>query len=265
MISTVGDSRDLVVLDAAGEETRRIASAYALRSAADGSAVAFVTAEFELDGTQKPGTTVYLRDNSSGALRSLRIAGAYDPAVHAVVGSTVYLSYKSSPTDSDGGLLRKWVAGSTRTTRVAAVPWPTAVSGDGELAATLLSVTEAGSCSALVDLAAGKQRWQTCRNQVHEFAPDLSTVLAQPAYLDGYAYGDLTILDSRDGTMVRQWNAESIMAERFEDSDHVLMVVEQGRQSAIVRCTITTGACELARPLVTGTQNDGNARYGLAN
>jgi len=240
-IRHIGDSNPLEVLDADGRTTREFADVRDLRVSADGSTLGFVTAEFTESGSTKPGTTVYHRA-ASGTFRSLRIPTAYDAQVHAVIGTTVYLSYESSPTDNNGGELRSWVAGSSRTTRVATVPWPTALSGDGELAATLRSMTDFGSCSALVEVSGGNERWDTCDHQVREIAPD-----------------------ARTGALLRDWNGVPVLAQRYEDADHVLLIAEDDGKSAIVRCTISTGNCELARPLVTGTSMEGTDKYRLTS
>lgn len=263
VLHALDEAGGLSLLDAEGNEVRAFDNGNRLRSSRDGSAIAFAVPAGTPVGPQKAGATLYHRDNSSGTLRSLRLQSGYDLRIHAVIGDAVYFSYRPKES-ADHGVLRKWIAGSSQSTRVTTVPWPSAVSDDGSIAATLRSISDSGSCSALVDVADGSERWRTCKNQLVEIAPDNGTVLGDDAYSDGYAPLKISLLDSRNGTLLREWRG-LFTEQRYEDSDHVLLVAEQDGKSAIVRCTISTGSCELATPVVTGTGDQGTARYQLGS
>ena len=117
------------------------------------------------------------------------------------------------------------------------------------------------SCSALVNTATGEGRWKTCDYQVEQISRDRRTVLAGPAYADGYAALQVSVLDAGSGKLLRQWEGLPFIRSVIEDNEHVLTLAEQNGKSAIVRCAIRTGKCELATRLVNGTGQDGGRRF----
>ncbi|MEU0092726.1 hypothetical protein [Kribbella sp. NPDC006257] len=78
-----------------------------------------------------------------------------------------------------------------------------------------------------------------------------SDVLGSGARWSTYAWtpGDPKALDRRSGRLLREWMG-CFRSAAPEDEDHLLMVASAGRgKSAIVRCTVSTGDCELATPV----------------
>ena len=142
------------------------------------------------------------------------------------------------------------------------------MSSDLQLAAGITSLSDDGSCSALVELASGKKRWNTCEYIVDGIDAGSSFALGGPAYSDGYGMGLFAALDLKNGKAIRQWsgvNALSIMDTVQEDADNILVLAEQNNKTAIARCTPKTGTCELALPLKNGTGQDNNRPYFLGS
>jgi hypothetical protein len=230
-----------------------------VRSSADGITSAY---DIQADGDSGPGpVTLTWRDNDTGKTASLPLRGIVSAQVLAVDGSTVY--YDASTADSESALYR-WTAGEPAAKRIGSVPRPTAVSPDGKLAASLLSISDGGSCSALLDTSSGARRWRTCDYQVDEVRADRDYVVGGPAYRDGYADGLSSALDLRTGKLIREWAGLSFISTAMEDGENMLMLVENDTSTAIVRCAPRSGECELATPLKKGTGvEDGTRPYAL--
>lgn len=64
-----------------------------------------------------------------------------------------------------------------------------------------------GSCSAVLDPAAGRRVWQTCDYTLGRFSPDGGYVLGEDAYLDGIGNTQAAILDATDGTLLVEYVA----------------------------------------------------------
>lgn len=75
------------------------------------------------------------------------------------------------------------------------------------LVAGITSISDQGSCSAVLDSASGEQQWQTCDYTVDEVSPDGRNVTAGPAYRDGAGDGNVAILDAATGALVRDFRA----------------------------------------------------------
>ena len=57
----------------------------------------------------------------------------------------------------------------------------------------------------------------------------------------------------KTGALLHEWSG--VFRQKVaEDDQHLLILADDGEQSpaSIIRCTITTGACELATPLQKG-------------
>ncbi|MFG1818764.1 hypothetical protein ACGFIF_33720 [Kribbella sp. NPDC049174] len=78
---------------------------------------------------------------------------------------------------------------------------------------------------------------------------------AGPAPNGGEPYGEprTAALDTKTGKLLREWTAKSLRGAVAEDDDHLLLLwpdrQEPQSRSAVVRCTVSTGQCELATPL----------------
>jgi hypothetical protein len=116
------------------------------------------------------------------------------------------------------------------------------------------------ACSTVNELATGRSLWRTCEFQIQSFTPDGRTAIATPPYDDGWAGASVAALDTRDGTLLRQWSGANFVSSLAEDDQHVLMLIDdrESMPRGVLRCTITTGACESAIPL-------GPIRIGLGN
>ncbi|GAB3920829.1 hypothetical protein GCM10029976_006950 [Kribbella albertanoniae] len=217
------------------------------------------------EGTELPRFTLVWRDNPSGEKYSIERTGEHGPIVHAVQGSEVYFSALNK---SEKQTLYKWIAGEDAPKPIAAVPTPSAVSSDLQLGASIVSTTDDGSCTALVEIASARKRWATCEYAIDELPAKSPYALGGPAYRDGYGDGLFAALDLRTGKAVREWSGGSkvaIISTTMEDADHVLVLAEQGDKTAIARCAPKTGTCELATPLKKGTGHTDSRPYQLGN
>ncbi|WP_143465792.1 hypothetical protein [Kribbella sp. ALI-6-A] len=121
----------------------------------------------------------------------------------------------------------------------------------GTAAADYLSGAAQTFCSAVTELATGKQRFRTCDYSLDGFTPDGRTVVASEDFRGGGAEPLAAALDSTTGHIRRQWVGPEFVMAVAEDDDHLLMVVDSGEQTpvGIIRCSIATGTCEAALPL----------------
>jgi hypothetical protein len=217
------------------------------------------------DGTELAKFTLTWRDNPSGEQYSLERTGEHGPIVHAVQGSEVYFSALNK---SEKQTLYKWIAGDDAAKPVAAVPTPSAVSSNLQLGASIVSTTDDGSCTALVEIASARKRWATCEYAIDEMLAKSTFALGGPAYRDGYGDGLFAAVDLKNGKAVREWSGGSkvaIISTTMEDADHVLVLAEQGGKTAIARCAPKAGTCELATPLKNGTGDTENRPYQLGH
>jgi hypothetical protein len=234
-------------------------------SSANHSSSAYAVQPTDADGTELPRFTLVWRDDASAEKYSLRRTGEHGPVVLAVQGSEVYFS---ASTKSEKQLLYKWTAGDDAPKPISAVPDPSAVSSNLQLAASIVSTTDDGSCTALIDVASARKRWGTCEYAVDELFSGSSYALGGPAYRDGYGDGLFAALDLKSGKAVREWSGGSkvaIISTVMEDADHILVLAEQGGKTAIARCAPTTGSCELAAPLKKGIGDEDNRPYQLGH
>ncbi|WP_328324584.1 hypothetical protein OHA70_33665 [Kribbella sp. NBC_00382] len=234
-------------------------------SSADRSSSAYAVQPTNADGTELPRFTLVWRDNPSGEKYTLQRNGEYGPIVLAVQGSEVYFSASNK---SEKQTLYKWTAGDDAPKPISAVPAPSAVSSNLELAASIVSTTDDGSCTALIEVAAATKRWKTCDYAVDELFAGSAYALGGPAYRDGYGDGLFAALDLKTGKTVHEWsgaNAVAIISTAMEDADHILVLAEQGGKTAIARCDAKSGACELAAPLKKGTGDEDNRPYQLGH
>jgi hypothetical protein len=177
----------------------------------------------------------------------------YDLEVLAVVGKTVYF-HSARGTDVPWELYR-WQVDKQTVTKVPAVASPTLLNTAGTIAAGFAVFNDSGMCTVLTDLASGQQKWRTCQYQLTRFSPSDKFVLAIPPGSEPYGDELTAALDSTTGDLLREWDATSLRGAVAEDDDHVVLQWndQAGPQSrsALVRCAVSTGACELATPLST--------------
>ena len=107
------------------------------------------------------------------------------------------------------------------------------------------------TCSTLI----GGRGWKTCDHLPLAFAPDGRHILAtQPEGFEGAGAGEIAFLDRNTGKPLRSVrnSAESqvfVTAVVWEDGDHVLATVNDGRQEAIVRVGLDGGMEFAVKPV----------------
>jgi hypothetical protein len=245
-----------------GESVKDVAT---VLSSADQASSAYAVQQTNADGAELPRFTLTWRDNPSGEKYALQREGEHGPIVLAVQGSEVYFSASDK---NEKATLYKWTAGDEAPKPVTAVPAPSAVSSDLQLGASIVSTSDDGSCTALIEVAAAKKRWKTCDYAVDELFAGSAVALGGPAYRDGYGDGLFAALDLKTGKTVREWSgadAVAIISTAMEDADHILVLAEQGGKTAIARCETKSGTCELAAPLKKGTGDENNRPYQLGH
>ncbi len=217
-------------------------------------------------GNVERGITLAIFDSATGSTSTVQLPAANSVRMLALVDGTVY--YKPERPDGTRQPMSSWAAGEESPTVVAGSYDATALSWDGRVVAALTEVTDFGSCTQVVDRTSGSALMDTCDHSVLGLSPDGSFAWAGPAYLDGYSIGDLALLDTRTGEVIRRLpsfdNGVEFMDATFEDADHLLIRAEQRDQTALVRCTVSTGDCELATPPADGTSDIGGSPYRLA-
>ena len=160
----------------------------------------------------------------------------------------VYYHWKDS---SDGPWnLFEWLPGHAPTP-VKSVASATTVSDDGALAASISDSDPGegtGTCSTVTLVSAGKRLWRTCESTVLGFTPDHSVTIGRGGVGDDGTATRITAHDTATGQVIREWTGHfgGVLAE---DDEHLLMVWDHAVnliKRSIVRCTISTGACEAA-------------------
>ncbi|WP_432944547.1 hypothetical protein ACQPXM_03185 [Kribbella sp. CA-253562] len=222
----------------------------------DQTAVAYSTQPRGKDGLNLPGGTVFSQDVDDN-VHKLTVRGVWGIRLLAYLNGTVYYTAAAS----DGAAAWKlyaWKPGETASKHVPTPGSATAISPDGKLVALRTAPGEHRACSTVNDLATGRSLWRTCDYEVRSFTPDGRTAIATPPYDDGWASASTAALDVRSGDVLREWTGAFFVSALAEDDQHVLMLIDnqETMPRGVLRCTITTGACESAVPL-------GGKRIGL--
>ena len=251
-IVNTGEDTELLRFDGYNPDVRRTPGVSSLVTTEDQSAAAYAAARISSLGVATKGAVVYAESGNS--VQSLKVPNGWNVEVLAYANGKVY--YRAGESENGAWKLYAWTPGTAKAV-LQRVPSPTAVSPDGRVAASASLINDAGSCSSVVEVATGKQLWRTCDNWIRGFTPDGVTALGDPANGEGYCAGEQAALDAQGGRLLRKWKG-CFHQLRAEDDQHLLMVAvasggggDPGTKSAIIRCTITTGACELATPITT--------------
>ncbi|WP_405063791.1 hypothetical protein OG474_19670 [Kribbella sp. NBC_01505] len=239
----------LVVQDSDGKVLREVADIDSLVGSADGDAVAYGSGD-RFAAVRQGGTVYY--EKPGGPAEKLAQPKSWALDVLSVADKTVFFSSSATP----GGVasLYRWTVGQKTATVVPKLTSPLSVSADGTLGASLPVYTDSGVCSAITDLATGLQRWKSCQYRLDRFSPGNAFVIGLPPDTGGpVGVQSLAAVNPKTGKPIRTWTASVISRQLAEDDDHVLLqwyAAEDVRtSSAIVRCTVSTGECELATPL----------------
>ncbi|MEV6283204.1 hypothetical protein [Kribbella sp. NPDC051770] len=247
-IQRQGTGSALVVLDTEARPVNRIPGVDSLVSSLDGQAAAYAAGHLD---AWTPGGTLYFQGPGDKPSATLARKNGYGLQVLRVAGRTVY--FKSAQTAEVPPTLFRWDVDSQQVSPAGKAVEPTAVSADGARSANMIVHTDSGSCSALTETATGRQPWQTCQRQITGFSPTGTYAVGMPVGDWPFGPDQIWPLETTTGKPLREWKAPAIQDTRAEDDDHLLLAwhdrAAPGSRSALVRCTISTGQCELASPL----------------
>ncbi|HEY0471038.1 MAG TPA: hypothetical protein VGD34_05215 [Kribbella sp.] len=248
-LRSVTDS-SLVMIDSEGKQVNQIKGVDSLSISSDGQAAAYASGG-RFAPTGRRGGTVFLQLPGTTPTFKLARPEAQDLEVMSVIGHSVY--FRSGRGDGATWDLYRWQVDQHSVSKLDKVRSPIALSTSGTVAAGLAVFTDSGMCTVLTDLVASRQRWRTCQYQVTRFGPSDSFVLAIPPGSEPYGDVLTAVLDSKTGDLLREWDARSIRGAVAEDDEYVLLQWHDqptpGSRSALVRCAVSTGRCELATPL----------------
>ncbi|MFC0627576.1 hypothetical protein [Kribbella deserti] len=220
-----------------------------------GIEAAYVTNKFGKDGGELKGGTITFEDTAYDApypLRKLSRPNDFELRVLSIIDGKVFFRSKTT-LESDTWQLHSWDPASSKANQVTTVTRPTALSANGELAASMDTLADYASCSAVTDVVQGRRNWRTCDYSIAGFTPDATVAYGGSAYQDGYADGISVALNAITGNAITEWSGLSFRDAIPEDDQHLLIVADDGPETkgAIIRCTIAGGACELATELST--------------
>jgi hypothetical protein len=259
-ISRLGDQVLAIVTNGEGTELLKVGSGTPVRTpdvtsmvtTDDESAAAYAASRRGSGGGAVQGGTVYAQTAAYGQVHKLSLPKAWDLRVLGYANGQVFFSWSASQGAS--WRLYTWTPGSSGATLIKTVSSPTGLTSDGRIAASRNISVDFGSCSNLTEVATGKRLWRTCENQVVAFTPDGTIAVGAPASQDGWGDLQASALDAKTGTLLREWTGPAFHKTVAEDDQHFLIEADDGPETkaAIVRCTVTTGDCELAVPPTTG-------------
>ncbi|HWD79838.1 MAG TPA: hypothetical protein VG497_13180 [Kribbella sp.] len=243
-VVTKGFGNEMLTLDSTGQITRHTPDITQIVTTDDGSAAAYAGTKLKDTGEQLPGVTVYAEQATSQSVQKVTVPDIWNTTLHAYVDGKVY--FDGSATQDGATALYEWTPGESKPVMLKAVPRPLAVSSAGT-AASLTTLADQSSCSSLLTVPTGKRLWRTCDYMITGFTLDGGTVIAGSKYQDGYGDGITAALDAKNGTLLHEWSGIFRQAVP-EDDQHLLLLADdgEGTPASIVRCTVSTGACELA-------------------
>lgn len=234
------------------------AQSWPVASVDDPNWVAYTTGETDQFGNPEGSATIVLVNDETGQPSTVEVPGK-SVEIKAVDDGTVYF------TGGGYASLQSWSAGDTRPEPVAGdIVNATAVSPDGNLVGRITrTVQDSKFCGAIVNLATGDETPEHCGTyfQVHGFSPGGRYAWADNG--EGLGASSVWIMDTQTGEVLREFtyaslrNSITFMDATFEDSDNLLIRAEQNGGTALVRCGVTSGECELAAPLADGISETG--------
>jgi hypothetical protein len=231
------------------------AQSWPVASADDPRWVAYTTGDTDRFGNPVGPATMVLVNDETGRSFEVELAGK-SAEIQDVGAGTVYF------TGSGYTAAQSWSAGDARPEPVAGDLDATAVSPDGSLVGRITRVVQDSEfCGAILNLATGQETPETCDTyyQIMGFSPGGEYAWAYNG--EGYAASRVWILDTQTGEVLHEYtyasqrNSISFMDATFEDSDNLLIQAEQNGGTALVRCNVETGDCELAAPWAEGTSD----------
>ena len=135
------------------------------------------------------------------------------------------------------------------------------------LVSGLVSYSNDGGCSGVVDPGTGQLLWKSCDYSNLRFSPDGRYVVADASYFDGPGSPTLTVLDAGTGKVVVSFKPTArrtvvgVSQAAWEDTDTVLAYVDEGGDQAMVRLGLD-GSAERVTDVVT--VNDMVVKYWFA-
>lgn len=251
-VVTKGEGTELLKIGYAPEPERTPDVTSVVTTDDETTAAAYATTRTGPGGQALRGSTVYAYLAADDQVHKISLPKAWDTRVLAYQGGKIW--FRGG--DSDGATswrLYTWVPGTPRATEVKTISSPTGLTRDGTVAASRNVSADFGTCSSLTQVSTGKRLWRTCEYQITSFTPDGTVAVGAPAHQDGYADLMVSALDTNTGAHLKQWTGLSFKKTVVEDDQHFLILADDGPETnaAIIRCSITTAACELATPLTT--------------
>ncbi|MBP2354465.1 hypothetical protein JOF29_005575 [Kribbella aluminosa] len=246
-VVTKGSGNELLTFDDNGKIIRHTPDVTQIFATDDGTAAAYLGTKLKSTGEPTGGATVYAEDAKTQNVQQVQIPGVWNTMLRGYTNGTVY--FDASTTRNGTTTLYQWTPGDSKATPLKAIPSAMAVSSV-DTAGSITTQANQNSCSNLLTVPAGKRLWRTCDYIIAGFTPDAATVIAGPMYEDGYGQGIAAALNAKNGSLIHEWSGVFRQAVP-EDDQHLLLLADDGAgtPAAIVRCTITTGTCELATPL----------------
>ncbi|MEU4193119.1 hypothetical protein AB0E69_14565 [Kribbella sp. NPDC026611] len=243
-------SSSLVIQDDQGKLIKQVPKVDSLTVGIDGQYAAYASGGQYARGAV--GGTVYYQPPTLRQVEELHRPKDYNLKVLAVVGHKVY--FQSAPAADKPSSLYRWDVDHHTVTPVSKVIAPLSLTADGALAAGTPVFTDSGLCSVVTTVSTGLQKWRTCQYRLDHFSPSNAYVVGwAPGAGEPYGENRVSLLDAKTGKLLRAWTAPSIRGAVAEDDDHVLLLWNDSQnpqsRSAVVRCTVSTGQCELATPL----------------
>jgi hypothetical protein len=248
-LTTNGNGSQILRLEANGAAS--VANVNHMEAKDDQSGAAY-SAVGDLPPTE--GGTVYA--DTGDSLTALKLSTGWNFKVLAYVGGKVY--YESSNVLGSGATWSTyvWSPGDSKATLVKALASLTKMASNGKTAASTLLINDTGSCSAVTAVDTGLRAWKTCDYYLNDFSPSGATVFGVPSGDDGYCSSAEAALDAKTGRLLREWKG-CLKSISLEDDEHLLMVAiasgggGDNPKSAIIRCAVSTGDCELATPVAS--------------
>jgi hypothetical protein len=221
---------------------------------ADGLSAAYGTEPIGAGGMRTAGGTVVYEGAAPGDRRALNRPDDWGVRVMALARDTVFFR-SSKSIYSTQTTLYGWNVLTGEITTLNGVERAAQLNLAATAAATA-EQTGPGYCSSYVDLASGQRKWRTCEYELANssdakaFTPSGSTVIYGPPSYRQTGEQFVAALSASSGDLVRLWSGASFQAAVPEDDDRLLIraATAKGLQ-AIVRCSISSGQCELATPL----------------
>jgi hypothetical protein len=236
-----------------GFAPQRIADVKSLVTTLDGTRVAYATARWDRGSLQ--GNAVYWESDVTDR-RVLHRPSDWATRVLGVVGDTVYFE---SDTDQNGttSTLNEWQSKTGKVTRIKVEGSPRGVNHAGTVVVDDAGGSAQNFCSTVVDIDSLEQQWKTCDYLPRGFTPGDGIVIGTPDLTAGGGDPLIAAIDAHSGKLVRQWTGARFVHAVAEDDKHLLITAYEGTgagplgeppatDSAIIRCAIDTGGCELA-------------------